>query len=238
MRREAELHAATAAAPARQSGTPRERGGRAGGAAIHRRACAWPAGGGRAQLDSSFQPRSHVMHVLALDLGGGTVKLGLGSSEPGAPRCARLRAVAPCAHGRPFLCPTARHAPSPPPPAPETPAARAACRHVLHSVFPNASAKLKGERGAFVGEAMLGMKDVTALSLRRPVDRGFVVAWDLQREILARRGTAHACRAACFGHPTCPATLPACLNTAAGPSRGSLAQCSPLRAAWCSRSRT
>ncbi|PRW33824.1 Actin-related 6 [Chlorella sorokiniana] len=53
-------------------------------------------------------------------------------------------------------------------------------------VFPNASAKLKGERQTFVGEAMLGMKDVLALSLRRPVDRGYVVDWSLQREILAR----------------------------------------------------
>ncbi|KAL4436635.1 hypothetical protein ABPG75_003774 [Micractinium tetrahymenae] len=53
-------------------------------------------------------------------------------------------------------------------------------------VFPNASAKQKGERGTFLGEAMLGMKDVGVLALRRPVDRGFVVGWDLQREILAR----------------------------------------------------
>ena len=37
-----------------------------------------------------------------------------------------------------------------------------------------------------MGEAMLDMKDVSALSLRRPVDRGFVVAWELQRDILAR----------------------------------------------------
>lgn len=66
----------------------------------------------------------------------------------------------------------------------------AACRGLpqarLCRVFPNASAKQKGERGTFLGEAMLGMKDVGALALRRPVDRGFVVAWDLQREILAR----------------------------------------------------
>ena len=53
-------------------------------------------------------------------------------------------------------------------------------------MFPNASAKLKGERQAHVGEAMLELRDVSALSLRRPVDRGFVVAWDLQRDILAR----------------------------------------------------
>lgn len=56
----------------------------------------------------------------------------------------------------------------------------------LCRVFPNASAKQKGERASFLGEAMLGMKDVGALALRRPVDRGYVVAWDLQREILAR----------------------------------------------------
>jgi hypothetical protein len=47
------------------------------------------------------------------------------------------------------------------------------------------------------------VKDVSTLSLRRPVDRGFVVAWDLQRDILARwvtvvgRGQG---RAAGLGH--------------------------------------
>ena len=34
--------------------------------------------------------------------------------------------------------------------------------------------------GARVGEA----RDVNGLALRRPVDRGFVVNWELQREIL------------------------------------------------------
>ncbi|KAI3426082.1 hypothetical protein D9Q98_008050 [Chlorella vulgaris] len=53
-------------------------------------------------------------------------------------------------------------------------------------VFPNASAKQKGERSSVVGEAMLGLRDVGGLSLRRPVDRGYVVAWELQRDILAR----------------------------------------------------
>lgn len=45
-----------------------------------------------------------------------------------------------------------------------------ACRWLLPllaRVFPNASAKLKGEQQTFVGEAMLGMKDVsTALAAR------------------------------------------------------------------------
>ncbi|PSC70298.1 Actin-related 6 [Micractinium conductrix] len=53
-------------------------------------------------------------------------------------------------------------------------------------VFPNASAKHKGERGTFLGEAMLGMTDVGGLALRRPIDRGYLVAWELQREIMAR----------------------------------------------------
>lgn len=53
-------------------------------------------------------------------------------------------------------------------------------------VFPNATAKLKGEKQTFVGEGMLGMRDVLALALRRPADRGYVVSWDLQREILGR----------------------------------------------------
>lgn len=43
---------------------------------------------------------------------------------------------------------------------------------------------------------MLGMRDVSALSLRRPVDRGYVVAWDLQRDILARRAPRRAVRGA------------------------------------------
>ncbi len=56
----------------------------------------------------------------------------------------------------------------------------------LHSAFPNCTAKLKGDRAALVGPDVSAARDVGALSLRRPVDRGYVVAWDLQREIWAR----------------------------------------------------
>ena len=54
-------------------------------------------------------------------------------------------------------------------------------------VVPNAAARVKNVDGrmvmlygARVGEA----RDVNGLALRRPVDRGFVVNWELQREIL------------------------------------------------------
>jgi actin-related protein 6 len=53
-------------------------------------------------------------------------------------------------------------------------------------VFPNCNAKLKGERNVLVGADLLDVRDVSALALRRPVDRGYIVAWDLQREIWAR----------------------------------------------------
>ena len=82
-------------------------------------------------------------------------------------------------------------------------------------MFPNASAKLKGERQGFVGEAMLDVKDVSTLSLRRPVDRGFVVAWDLQRDILARwvtvvgRGQGRAGQRG-LGTRRSPAAITAC----------------------------
>jgi actin-related protein 6 len=54
------------------------------------------------------------------------------------------------------------------------------------SVFPNCTARLKGERALLVGDAVLGVKDVASLSLRRPVDRGYVVTWDVQKEVWLR----------------------------------------------------
>ena len=48
------------------------------------------------------------------------------------------------------------------------------------------TAKVKGEKQVLVGEEVLGCRDVSALVPRRPVDRGYVVAWDLQKEIWTR----------------------------------------------------
>jgi actin-related protein 6 len=52
--------------------------------------------------------------------------------------------------------------------------------------FPNCSARIKGERQVLVGLDLLDVKDVSSLAVRRPVDRGYTVAWDLQHEIWAR----------------------------------------------------
>lgn len=52
--------------------------------------------------------------------------------------------------------------------------------------FPNCTAKIKGEKHILVGESILKSRDISSLTLRRPVDRGYVVNWDLQRDIWAR----------------------------------------------------
>ena len=56
--------------------------------------------------------------------------------------------------------------------------------------FPNAVAKTVGDssgrgssKGRLVGEDILHQKDVSSIQLRRPVDRGYVVDWDLEKEI-------------------------------------------------------
>lgn len=54
-------------------------------------------------------------------------------------------------------------------------------------MFPNATARVKGERTLLVGDAVLGAQDVSSLVLRRPVDRGYVVAWDVQKDVWARQ---------------------------------------------------
>ena len=53
-------------------------------------------------------------------------------------------------------------------------------------VFPNCTARVKGERSLLVGDQVLGVKDVASLALRRPVDRGYVTAWDVQRDVWSR----------------------------------------------------
>jgi actin-related protein 6 len=38
-------------------------------------------------------------------------------------------------------------------------------------VFPNCTAKPKGERQVYVGDALLDAKDIMSLNMRRPFDR-------------------------------------------------------------------
>ena len=51
------------------------------------------------------------------------------------------------------------------------------------SVVPNCIAKPKGEKRSYVCDEIHGIKDVSSLNLRRPIDRGYVVNWDLQKDI-------------------------------------------------------
>jgi hypothetical protein len=51
------------------------------------------------------------------------------------------------------------------------------------SVVPNCVAKPKGEKRTYVCDEIHLIKDISSLNLRRPVDRGYVVNWDLQKEI-------------------------------------------------------
>ncbi|KAG2424372.1 hypothetical protein HXX76_014581 [Chlamydomonas incerta] len=53
-------------------------------------------------------------------------------------------------------------------------------------VFPNASAKPKGERQTLIADQLADSKEVSQLQLRRPFDRGYCCHLELQREIWAR----------------------------------------------------
>ncbi|KAF5839191.1 actin family [Dunaliella salina] len=53
-------------------------------------------------------------------------------------------------------------------------------------VFPNCVAKPKGERASYVGDMLLECKEISQLNLRRPFDRGYLINWDLEREIWSR----------------------------------------------------
>ena len=50
--------------------------------------------------------------------------------------------------------------------------------------MPNCVAKPKGEKRSYIADEINQVKDISSLNLRRPVDRGYVVNWDLQRDIL------------------------------------------------------
>ena len=137
---------------------------------------------------SPLQPGA-MQDVVVCDLGGGSVKLG-SARQPDNPKCAAgWRAVA--AGSGTWCCVLAAAATGILPPALHP--CSSPFTHAPRRVFPNASAKHKGERGTFLGEAMLGMTDVGGLALRRPIDRGYLVAWELQREIMARCVGALCC---------------------------------------------
>jgi hypothetical protein len=118
--------------------------------------------------------------VVVLDNGGCTIKAGL-ASAPHAVRCASaLPALAPAA------CLTRAPPDRTPPP---------------RSCVPNCVAKPKGEKRLYVGDELDELRDLSALVLRRPVDRGFAVNAQLQRDIWERlfRRTLQARRGAASG---------------------------------------
>lgn len=50
-------------------------------------------------------------------------------------------------------------------------------------MVPNCVAKPRGEKRSYVCDEIDNIKDISSLNLRRPVDRGYVVNWDLQKDI-------------------------------------------------------
>ena len=50
-------------------------------------------------------------------------------------------------------------------------------------MVPNCVAKPKGEKRSYVCDEIHNIKDISSLNLRRPIDRGYVVNWELQKEI-------------------------------------------------------
>eukprot|EP00884_Botryococcus_braunii_P010254 jgi/Botrbrau1/1922/Bobra.0005s0027.1 len=56
----------------------------------------------------------------------------------------------------------------------------------LPGCIQNAVGKVKGRSSAFTGDQLLKGLDISSVSLRRPADRGYVVNWDLQRQIWQR----------------------------------------------------
>ena len=45
-------------------------------------------------------------------------------------------------------------------------------------------AKPKGEKRSYIADEINQIKDISSVNLRRPIDRGYVVNWDLQKDIL------------------------------------------------------
>ena len=54
------------------------------------------------------------------------------------------------------------------------------------SCVPNLAAKAKGDKRLHLADEVEALRDLAQLSLRRPVDRGFVVNATLQRDIWER----------------------------------------------------
>mmetsp|Transcript_30039 Transcript_30039/g.84763 ORF Transcript_30039/g.84763 Transcript_30039/m.84763 type:complete len:413 (-) Transcript_30039:59-1297(-) len=54
------------------------------------------------------------------------------------------------------------------------------------AVFPNCLGKGRTDRQWMIGDTLLEARDISGLSVRRPVDRGFVVNFELQQEVWAR----------------------------------------------------
>ena len=123
--------------------------------------------------------------VIVLDNGGSTIKVGFaGDAEPMLYVLGALTDAHPSIHPSEFTFPTrdpthsfsTSNSPSLFPPFVPPP---------THSVVPNCIAKPKGEKRSYICDEIAGIKDVSCLTLRRPVDRGYVVNWDLQTEIWA-----------------------------------------------------
>mmetsp|Transcript_22808 Transcript_22808/g.57502 ORF Transcript_22808/g.57502 Transcript_22808/m.57502 type:complete len:397 (-) Transcript_22808:1435-2625(-) len=53
-------------------------------------------------------------------------------------------------------------------------------------VIPNCAGKAKGGRQWMAGDLLCEARDISGLSLKRPIDRGYVVNWDLEQEIWTR----------------------------------------------------
>lgn len=63
-------------------------------------------------------------------------------------------------------------------------------------VFPNCTAKAKGERQVYVGQQLLEARELGSMVVRRPIDRGFLVNLDLQKDIWQKGFNALAASAA------------------------------------------
>ena len=106
--------------------------------------------------------------IVVVDLGGSTIKVGFaGDADPS--RCASPAASLPPIDGRNLDALTNL---------------RALPLLTTDSVVPNCVAKPKGEKRSYIADEINQVKDISSLNLRRPVDRGYVVNWDLQRDIL------------------------------------------------------
>ncbi|CAG9460229.1 unnamed protein product [Pedinophyceae sp. YPF-701] len=53
------------------------------------------------------------------------------------------------------------------------------------AVFPNCVARSSADKKAYVGDAVNSCKDLASLALKRPIDRGYVVNWDMEQEVWA-----------------------------------------------------